>query len=560
MKKILILAAILVVILVAGAIYYFNWRHNFLRKELPQLVFLKSDSLYQISYGDLYIDEVGGEVIIEKLYLKPDSAYRSDKNSFPKSLLEVYIPKLHLTGVHTDQAVLNEQLIARKLQLTEPVVTLYRNGKNDNGDKPDKDKGDNSERIYKAILRNLLRIKIDSILIDSARYHMVGWKSRDTTLTCSPVTVSLFDLDISDSTASDTSRVLFAKRAKLSVDKLKIFNDAGLYDFRFSSLDLNSEEKSLSAKMLAVDPIHSEAEFARIRGEQADRFDIKFSGAQFTNIDVEQVLNGNLVADELIVKEGIIKIYRDKNYPRKNVNKIGRFPHQLLMRAGSDIAVRKVDIQGGYIEYKEKSDLTGKTGKIHFNNSRISMSNLTNRTEDLRANPACLINLKADFLAAIPVNINLRLYTGNEKGRFTASGNLGAADATVLNPLVNPLGPANIESGQINSLSFNLEGNDYGSTGTVRLLYNKLKVQLLEKDEKDGEIKAKKLASLLANAAIKDENPRKNKPARVAQVKYKRNPYKGFFNLVWKSIFAGVQETVGVQVKEEPVVAKKDNQ
>jgi hypothetical protein len=559
MKKILILAAVVVVILVAGAIVYFNWRHNFLRKELPDLVFLKSDSVYQISYGDVYIDEVGGEVIIEKLLLKPDSIHRSDKSSLPGSLLEVYIPRLHLSGVQTDRAVLNEQLIARKLQLTEPIVTLYRNGKNDKGDETKKDDTDNSQRIYKAILRNLMRIKIDSILIDSARYHMVGWKSGDTTLTCAPVTVSLFDLDISDSTANDSSRVLFAKRAQLTVDKLKIFNDAGLYNFRFSSLDLDSEHKTLTAKKLEVDPIHSEAVFARLKGEQADRFDVKFSGAHFTNIDVTQVLNGNLVADALTVKEGIIKIFRDKNYPNKNISKIGRFPHQLLMRAGTDISLRKVDIQSGLIEYKEKSDLTGMAGKILFDKSTISIANLSNRPEDLRANPTCLINMKAKFLGVVPANVNLRLYTGSKNGRFAASGNLGATDATVLNQIVNPLGLANIESGQLNGCQFHIDGNDYGGNGTVKLLYNNLKVKLLKQDEDNGELKSKKLASLLANAAIKDENPKKNKPPRIAQVNYKRNPYKGFFNLVWKSIFAGIQETVGVQVKDE-AVAKKDNQ
>jgi hypothetical protein len=409
-------------------------------------------------------------------------------------------------------------------------------------------------------LRNLLRIKIDTILIDSAKYNMVNWKSRDTTLTGSQVNVSLFDLDISDSTSADTSRVLFAKKAILSVDKLKIMNDAGLYNYRISSIALNSEQKLFTAKSMSIDPLHSEAEFARIMGRQADRFDITFSGAKFTNIDVEQVLDGNLVADNVTVGQGTIKIYRDKNYPRNKENKIGRFPHQLLMRSGTAISLGRVDIQNGYIEYKEKSNLTGNVGKIRFNNSAISISNFSNRSKELNANAACLVNLRARFLDVVPFNITLRLYPANDKGKFSASGNLGSADATVFNQLVKPLGLANIESGQLNGCSFNIEGNDYGSTGTVKLLYNKLKVKLLEKDPADGEYKPKKFASLLANAAIKDENPRKNKPPRIAHVSYKRNPYKGFFNLVWKSIFSGIQETVGVEVKEETAMAKRDNQ
>jgi hypothetical protein len=189
----------------------------------------------------------------------------------------------------------------------------------------------------------------------------------------------------------------------------------------------------------------------------------------------------------------------------------------------------------------------------------ISISNFSNRKKDLQANPACVVSLRAQFLDAIPFNITLRLYPGHDKGKFSASGNLGSASALVLNQLVKPLGLANIESGQLNGCSFDINGNDYGSNGTVRFLYNNLKVKLLQKDVATGEYKSKKFASLLANAALRDGNPRKNKPVRVAQVNYKRNPYKGFFNLVWKSIFTGIQETVGIEAKEEIASAKTDN-
>lgn len=558
MKKILIFTSILIVLLVGGAIFYFNWRHNFLRRDLPQLVFLKSDSLYSISYGDVYIDELNGEIIIEKLLLRPDSTHTTEPGEgLPRTMLEVYVPRMHMTGLHTDKAMMNEEVIARKLELTQPIVTLYRNK---NKEQAESTSGVvSSHDIYKAILRNLLRIKIDSLLIDRGRYHMVNWRSRDTILTCSSVTVSLFDLNISDSTSRDTSRVLFAKKALLSVDKLKIPNDAGLYNYRISSVELNSEQRVLTAKTLAIDPTLGEAEFARKLGRQGDRFDINFSNARFTNIDVNQVLDGNLVAGNLTIKEGTIKIYRDKNYPRNNVNKIGRFPQQLLMKSGTAISLGRIDINSGFIEYKEKSNLTGNTGKIRFNNSVISISNFSNRVKDLQANPVCLVNLRAQFLDVIPLNINLHLYPVHEQGKFTATGNLGSASALVLNQLLKPLGLANIESGQLNGCSFHIDGNNYGSNGTVRLLYNNLKVKLLAKDGTTGEYKSKKFASMLANAALKDENPKKNKPVRVAQFSYKRNPYKGFFNLVWKSIFTGVQQTVGIEAKEEVAMAKTDN-
>src|SRR5688572_21549797 len=157
MKKILIFSIIIIIALVAGAFYYFKWRHDFIRNQVPQLVFLKSDSLYSISYGDVYIDEVGGEVKISNLHLKPDSTFKQDPgDKIPRVLLEVFIPVLHLKGLLTDQAMMNEEVIARKLLLSNPVVTLYNNKDIER----EKGSGFSTQGLYKAILRNLLRIKI----------------------------------------------------------------------------------------------------------------------------------------------------------------------------------------------------------------------------------------------------------------------------------------------------------------------------------------------------------------------------------------------------------------
>lgn len=554
MKKIFILASILVVVITAGVIIYFKWRTDFVKNQVPGLVYLKSDSLYKISYSSVSIDEINGEVKIEDLYLRPDTMFKKSTNvNLPRTLLEVYIPLLHLTGLNSEEAMVNEQVIARKLFLDNPIVTLYTNKQSE------KKKGEEvftTRDTYKAILRNLIRIKIDTITIKNARYNMVRWQSGDTLLTGSPVNVSLYDLDISDSTATDTSRVLFAKRALVNIDSLSINNEGKLYSYRMSSVALISEKKELTVKGIFIVPLYGEDGFMRQVGRQADRFDVDFSGARFTNIDVDQALDGNIVADKVVIREGQLKIYRDKNLPRHIVNKVGKFPHQLLMKMPVSVSIKKLDINSGSIEYKEKSKVTGNFGKIRFTNMNLSITNLTNRVIDLRENPVCQVHLRAQFLSAVPVNITLRLYPNHDNGKWAADGTLGGTDAAVFNEVVQPLGPAFIESGILNKCEFHLQGNDYGAGGTVTLLYNDLKVKVLEKDAKDGQFKPKKFASFLANAVLKDDNPKKNKPVRVARINYRRDVNKSFFNLVWKSIFTGIRETIGIELDG----AKMDNQ
>jgi hypothetical protein len=134
---------------------------------------------------------------------------------------------------------------------------------------------------------------------------------------------------------------------------------------------------------------------------------------------------------------------------------------------------------------------------------------------------------------------------------------MNTTDATVFNPLSKPMALVEINSGTIRRLDFNLIGDDYKAKGIVRLLYDDLKVKILKKEEEEAAAeeeeeatyKPKKMMSLLANMKILDANPAKNKPVRIVSVNYQRNVYKSMFNLIWKSIFDGVQQTVGIDRK-----------
>ena len=127
MKK-LIFLLVLVLLVAAGLIYYKRWRSEFVHKKIPELVFLKSDSLYHITYDSVDIDEVGGEITIRNLQLVPDSTYKKSTDStLPRNLLRVTVPEVYISRVQTDAAVLNKEVIAAKIKLTHPVVTMFNN-------------------------------------------------------------------------------------------------------------------------------------------------------------------------------------------------------------------------------------------------------------------------------------------------------------------------------------------------------------------------------------------------------------------------------------------------
>jgi hypothetical protein len=155
--------------------------------------------------------------------------------------------------------------------------------------------------------------------------------------------------------------------------------------------------------------------------------------------------------------------------------------------------------------------------------------------------------VSSDFLNKTPLKTNWTFYLFHPKGRFDISGTMGVINGKDVNPLAEPMGPASIKEGRFNGLTFDLHGNDYSMNGNVKLLYEDLKVALLEKDKGATETDKKFLTSLLANFVIKNSNPKGDDEARVQQVYLARDTNRSLFYLSWKTIFKGIRKTVGIK-------------
>jgi hypothetical protein len=69
-----------------------------------------------------------------------------------------------------------------------------------------------------------------------------------------------------------------------------------------------------------------------------------------------------------------------------------------------------------------------------------------------------------------------------------------------------------------------------------------LHIKVLKKD-KENNLKSKNLESIIADAAIKSDNPLKGEN-RTGAIDFSRDTTKSFFNFLWKSVFSGVKKTV----------------
>lgn len=541
----IIAISILLVLLsgIAGAIIYWNQiKQVFIRDKVKEKVADKTDNLYAVRFDDLQMDEVGGNLTVTNLQLDFDSArYEKLKTQqkAPPVLFRIHIPQLLIRNVQTPRALIDKEIKGGRLEINNPKIEILYTHQGEDSSKrvPDTE-------VYKQILGDLNLIHLDTLLITGARVKTRNIGSSRQQLQVDNLWVQLRNIAIDSAANQDSTRIMFAQSFELQCPVFTWRTAEKLYDMQLDSLRLTSEEKKLTAKSFKVIPLLGELAFAEKMKVQADRFDIALNRIVLSELEFQNLFSERIEAKHLLVGNASVKIYRDNSREPDGKNRIGTYPHQRLMQVPLPINIRQFDLKNTYVEYKEKGRIVEKTGKVIFSNLNASFKNVTNNKQLIKQNNLMTAKIQAKFLQKFPIDTDWTFYLANPKGRFDVKGHTGAMDGATINKLAEPLGGARIEKGRVNSLDFNFKADDYKTDGTVKFLYEDLKISILKRDEETDTLKKKKLVSLGANIIIKKANPGRNDKVRLAEFTYARDTTRSMFNMAWKALREGLKETV----------------
>ncbi|MFT3936459.1 MAG: hypothetical protein QM726_22720 [Chitinophagaceae bacterium] len=543
-KSLVIIIAVILSIIVVALVVWQLFKYDVIKGKVKSVVYEKTNGLYTIHYDKMDLDEVGGFLHVTNLSIIPDTAkFRqliAGKEN-PAVLLSLTVPELVVAGVKTPKAMLNKKISGRKIEIKNASVVLYYSKANHDTASPP------PTEMYQQLLGDLKEIQVDSLEVSHVSFAFINILNDKTTIAAEDISVHLRDVQIDSLHNHDTSRLFFTKHVLINGAQASIKNKPSTYVYRFNQFSFNSDERSLSAASIQIEPQLSEEEFAAYSKLQKDRFNLNFNQVALQGIDIASLMNGNILSEQLAIKSLTCKVFRDLSYPRDKIIRIGQFPQQMLMKVPFLLSVKKTTVGNAFIEYKERNPKSGYSGRLQFMHANAVIKNLTNDLAAIKRNNHCTVDFNASFLDLAPVNVHLDLLLADANGRFNFSGGLkDGFDAVKLNELIEPMGMARIEKGHVNGLDFSFSAHNRGSEGRVTLLYNDLKLTLLKKDSTDEEFKKKKLASFIANVIIKNDNPQKKKPVRIETVHYDRNTNRSFFNLLWKSVYTGIKQTAGM--------------
>jgi len=548
-KKWVIVLSSLSVIIIAVFVYFkLRGTKDFeplIKEKLQQLVLEGSDSLYRLDIDKIEVDISDAHIIVKNASLNIDSARLVLLDSLkraPNDVFKVSLKDLVIDGIGPDDFLKKKNIDLNVIYITEPVVEIFHHKRAYNYSPPD------SVTLYKKIGKEVGHFSINqlSVLNIDFKYHNVSNGNKLTHF--KNVSFDFRSILIDSSTQNDSTRFLYAKDAKITLSDYNITTPDSLYHFHVDSMILNAASRKLDLSNLSLKPVGDKEDFSKKLDYYKDRYDITIKKASIQYIEWWQLLSEDgLTARQIKLDDGKVEIFADRTLRDPHKNKVGNYPHQILMRLKLPVMINNIDVNNFKVTYTELNAKTGKKGTITFDDISGSFTNITNRKEVIDQNKYFSLNANAKLMNAGALHALFKFDLANANtGNFSLDLEVGNMDGKELNTATKPLGLFEIKNADIKKILLHMNANDNNSNGTVTFYYNELQVDVLKQDEEQhNKLKKRGLISFIANNfVIKQSNTSDDNNKDPKHVSYKRDPEKSFFNLIWKTLFTGLSMTV----------------
>ncbi|WP_313366913.1 hypothetical protein [Sphingobacterium mizutaii] len=547
-----ILAFLILAILGIGWYYSRNWK-PIVETKLKETVSKATDGLYTLKYDDLDLNVALGNVTLKNAELTPDSAvYRQMvlSKEAPNSRYHIKLAALKVRRFNIWDVIKNRKLYIKEINFDSPDIHMIseRHAYNDTiQPKQSKTLYDNIKDVFSSI--NVRDINIDNIKFKFSKIE--EGKSSDILL--DSIGIKVHDILVDQASIHDTTRLFYTKMVEVEVPKFEYELSNGIYKAKFDHLIMNTRDQNVLLTKVEYAPKMSKAAYFKARNENITMAVMKFDTLRFEKLDFKELIdNQQTISQHVQIKNGSVSLYNDKRYPKKSSSKIGKSPQQQLMKVKQLIRIDTVFVDNVDVLYGEHSAKYNKEGIITFNHAKGTLTNVTNDSTLLAKDKFMRADLQARIMNAGLLKIQFGFDMLSKDGFHTYKGSLGRMQAPAFNKILTPLLNAEIASGNIRSISFNFQANDYRNWGDFRFDYDHLKLNLMNAID-PGMSKTKKgvLSFVVNNILINDSNPDANEKYHIGKVNYKRVPEHTFFKTLWQSLLDGIKQCAGISKERE---------
>lgn len=536
--RIIFYLVLTIVIVIAGIqlnfTYYLNKK---IKNDLQQEAVNQSKGEYEVKIGKLSTNIFNQSIYITDFVLRPVN--RIDSTS-PKYFVSA--SRINLVDFNLFSFIFRKDLTLSRIVLVNPTGKIFRNSSTN---KKFPGNARSKFSIYSLIRRHIHSLRVFNIEIRNADV-MVYDDYRDTipSIASKENELNISNLRINKSVET-AGKLFIADTVNLIINNFSYTTKDGLYAMRVNQLTASYTDSTLLLNACQLIPNYTKKKFGGKAGKQSDRFQLSAARVNFSKMDVKLFFERNwFIAHQLNIDGLHISAYRDKNDIRKP--KTAKSVQQLLKRIPFYTAIDAVKVKEATLMYEEVAKGSTSPGRISFNNVNATITGFTSDSTLFSKYNTLKLNATCKLMNSGRLQVHYSFPLNTDKMVFDCSGKLVNIPMPAFNALLEPNANVSVKDGIIESMIFSFHANDIASKGKMELRYHHLKIALLnEKSKKPGVVE--KLLSFLAHQfIIKEENPSANKPVRITDISYPRDPTRFIFNYSWRSLLSGIKPAIGL--------------
>lgn len=527
-----ILAA--VVIIIGGIQLYFSFSlDNQLKKTLVNRFHKATGDAYDLEVGSFNLGILGRQLSVSDIKL-------NQKEQPDGSSLQVSLDELNVSGIGFLKLFFDQQLSLKEIRLINPDLDITTAPQ----------KSDTSQTNGHSLSQRLSGFTLQMLDAISIPRFQVQGLSVDYNRSDLPVKpylsfrnsyILLQDISI-DSTSLVDKRVIPSDDITTTFRDIRYRSADKLYEVSVKQLDLSSSDKSVNIQSFQLTPRLDKEQFAKQKPHEVDRITIDVKNIDWKDVAFDSLNYAKgFFARHVNLNKPDIDIYRDKRPPFP-ANNNPPLPREMITQIPISLNIDSLSLADGNIRYSELQPKAQEEGFIEFANLSATLKQLTNIEENWANGKTPSLNVKADVMERAQLSAQFSFSMDSNNQHIT--GSLEPMDMKVLNKAIQPMAFVRIDDGRILGLNFDMNLTKERASGNLTLLYEDLKISLLDR-ESNKETFGNKVTSLLANTfKVKSKNT--GDDPRVGKIEFERDKTKSVFNYWWKSLLSGLKSSIGV--------------
>lgn len=418
--------------------------------------------------------------------------------------------------------------------------------------------------LYQLMTTDTIRVK--EITLDGGniqwnnnikKYIREANTSKFTTLECASFSLSRIETQVmTDTVETVSARIYFhLTDATLSLDSTNTLNYSakntdglfreinfsrheGMYGGTIRKLAFNTKEQRVTIDCVLLIPNFGKYKFAQYLGEQAGRVNISIPKISLEGVAFDSLLDSTLIINKIKIQSFDLYSFKDKRVPFLRTENIP-LPMESFINLSWKVKIDSVMIASSRLTIEEFPEDGDERTIIKFADVSASLTGLNNRISK-NENPYALLDVHALLMGSAKTHAVFQLPLDG-KSDYTAKGKVSKFYLAELNPLFIPIANIRIESGYLNSLTFDFRYTEFNSKGELDIDYENLKLLGLNKNNP----RTHELKTLFISFFVKKNRDQSGKHAKaVGIIDIERDQRRFIFNTWWRSILDGLKSSI----------------